>query len=220
MSTGPLESSARSRSTQNKSSGPDGRHTLNTSASESLVDQYDVLTEEEQQRVLQRLVVQNESDIRMLVVQNESDIRMFSTFLKMPTVVILMLNLLFVYNYVTSGFGSGDNFAGPKMPISGVRIYTEHPIVATELSVVMLQFALYLLSYERWDRLTKSLLVALLVLGTAHALVCRKSGVFEFGWWMLPVVDLIAVSYAQLNMRRSREEIKNLARSTYHVKSA
>ncbi|KAJ2635254.1 hypothetical protein GGF40_003726 [Coemansia sp. RSA 1286] len=209
MSTGPLESSARSRSTQNKSSGPDGRHTLNTSASESLVDQYDVLTEEEQQRVLQRLVVQNESDIRM-----------FSTFLKMPTVVILMLNLLFVYNYVTSGFGSGDNFAGPKMPISGVRIYTEHPIVATELSVVMLQFALYLLSYERWDRLTKSLLAALLVLGTAHALVCRKSGVFEFGWWMLPVVDLIAVSYAQLNMRRSREEIKDLARSTYHVKSA
>ncbi|KAJ2700654.1 hypothetical protein FB645_004917 [Coemansia sp. IMI 203386] len=209
MSTGPLESSARSRSTQNKSSGPDGKHTLNTSASESLVDQYDVLTEEEQQRVLQRLVVQNESDIRM-----------FSTFLKMPTVVILMLNLLFVYNYVTSGFGSVDNFAGPKMPISGVRIYTEHPIVATELSVVMLQFALYLLSYERWDRLTKSLLAALLVLGTAHALVCRKSGVFEFGWWMLPVVDLIAVSYAQLNMRRSREEIKNLARSTYHVKSA
>ncbi|KAJ2233225.1 hypothetical protein H4R99_002213 [Coemansia sp. RSA 1722] len=209
MSTGPLESSARSRSTQNKSSGPDGRHTLNTSASESLVDQYDVLTEEEQQRVLQRLVVQNESDIRM-----------FSTFLKMPTVVILMLNLLFVYNYVTSGFGSVDNFAGPKMPISGVRIYTEHPIVATELSVVMLQFALYLLSYERWDRLTKSLLAALLVLGTAHALVCRKSGVFEFGWWMLPVVDLIAVSYAQLNMRRSREEIKDLARSTYHVKSA
>ncbi|KAJ1852984.1 hypothetical protein LPJ57_007584, partial [Coemansia sp. RSA 486] len=88
------------------------------------------------------------------------------------------------------------------------------------LSVVMLQFALYLLSYERWDRLTKSLLAALLVLGTAHALVCRKSGVFEFGWWMLPVVDLIAVSYAQLNMRRSREEIKDLARSTYHVKSA
>ncbi|KAJ1647581.1 hypothetical protein LPJ64_001039 [Coemansia asiatica] len=206
MSTEPSESTARSRGRQHKQSA---RNELNPSSSASLVDQYDVLTEEEQQRVLQRLVIQNETDIRM-----------FSTFLKMPTVLILMLNLLFVYNYVTSGFGTADNFAGAKMPISGVRIYAEHPIVATELSVVMLQFALYLLSYERWDRWTKIALGALLVLGTLHALVCRKSGFFEFGWWMLPVIDLVAVSYAQLNMRRSRQAIKDVARSTYHVKSA
>ncbi|KAJ1820473.1 hypothetical protein LPJ56_003431 [Coemansia sp. RSA 2599] len=199
-------STTRSRSSQKKQETP---RASDPSRSMPLVSEYDVLTEEEQQQVLRRLVIQNEADIRM-----------FSTFLKMPTVVILMLNLLFVYNYVTSGFGTADNFAGAKMPISGVRIYAEHPIVATELSVVMLQFALYLLSYERWDRLTKTSLGVLLALGTAHALTCRKSGVFEFGWWMLPVLDLVAVSYAQLNMRRSREGIRDLARATYHIKSA
>ncbi|KAJ1725305.1 hypothetical protein LPJ53_000532 [Coemansia erecta] len=187
----------------------DKLHALDPANNVPLEEQYDILTEDEQRRVLEKLVVQNEADIRT-----------FSTFLKMPTALILIMNLVFIYTYVTSGFGVANNFGGARVPVADIAIYSEHPIIATELSVITLQFTIYLLSSERWDRVAKAAFGTLLALCTVHALLCRKSGIFEFGWWMMPALNLAAAGYAQLNMRRSRKEIENLAQKTYHVKSA
>ncbi|KAI7833423.1 hypothetical protein BX661DRAFT_169264 [Kickxella alabastrina] len=174
-----------------------------------LEEQYDILTEEEQKRLLEKLVVENEADIKT-----------FSTFLKMPTVAILVMNLVFIYNYATGGLGSSAHMNGAKLPVVGVSIYSEHPVVGTELSVVILQFTFYLLSTERWDSIAKAVLGIFMAAGSVHAVTCRKSGIFEFIWWLLPVLNLAIASYAQLNMRRSRQEIEKLAKKTYHVKSA
>ncbi|KAJ2718105.1 hypothetical protein GGI07_005885 [Coemansia sp. Benny D115] len=179
---------------------------LDPQSNTPLEQQYDILTEEEQMRVLQRLVLQNETDIQA-----------FSTFLKMPTAIVLFMNLAFAYSYVTSGMGAFDE---ARVPVIGIGIHTEHPVLATELSVVILQFTLYLLSSARWDKWTKGGLGGTLVLGIGHAVTCRKSGIFELLWWMLPVLNLLATCFAQLNMRRSRKDIEELAKKTYHVKSA
>ncbi|KAJ1830222.1 hypothetical protein LPJ73_008315, partial [Coemansia sp. RSA 2703] len=108
---------------QDSHSEIDKLYALDPANNVPLEEQYDILTEEEQRRVLEKLVVQNEADIRT-----------FSTFLKMPTAVVLILNLVFVYTYVTSGFGVANNFGGPRVPVADIAIYSEHPVIATELS--------------------------------------------------------------------------------------
>ncbi|KAJ2131068.1 hypothetical protein GGH17_003591, partial [Coemansia sp. RSA 788] len=50
---------------------------------ESLESQYDDMTEIEQKRMVEKLIIENEADIRT-----------FSMFLKLPTVCLLMLNLV------------------------------------------------------------------------------------------------------------------------------
>ncbi|KAI8322288.1 hypothetical protein GQ54DRAFT_317174 [Martensiomyces pterosporus] len=184
-------------------------HGLDPSSNVPLEQQAEILTEEEQMRVLQKLVVENEADIQT-----------FSTFLKLPTVTILMLNLVFAYNYAMGSFNSAYAMKTPKLPFVKYEVLTDNPLVATELSVVILQFGLYLLSSRRWDRFTQWGLAILLAAGTFHAAACRKNGVLEFVWWILPVLNLAVTSYAQLNMRRSKRDIEELAKKTYHVKSA
>ncbi|KAJ1959121.1 hypothetical protein GGI12_004504 [Dipsacomyces acuminosporus] len=189
--------------------GLDALRLLDPDNNVPLEKQYEVLTEEEQKRVLQKLVIQNESDIQA-----------FSTFLKLPTVVILMLNLVFAYNYAMGSFRSIYGQHASTLPFVSYEILTDSPIIATEISVVILQFSFYLLSYGRWDRSTQWGMGVLVGLGLLHAVTCRKNGVLEFLWWVLPVLNLLVVSYAQLNMRRSRRDIEELAKRTYHVKSA
>ncbi|KAJ1999695.1 hypothetical protein GGI04_003066 [Coemansia thaxteri] len=174
----------------------------------SLEQQHDMLTNVEQRRALEKLVIQNEADIQA-----------FSTFLKLPTVFLLMLNLVFAYNYAMSGLGSSSLAAVAKLPFTSYDIYAEHPILATELSVVTLQFTLYLLSSRRWDWLARTGLCVAFILGTLHAFTSRTNGVAELLWWILPVLNLGVASYAQLNMRRSQLRIEELAQKTYKSKN-
>ncbi|KAJ2124444.1 hypothetical protein IW147_001810 [Coemansia sp. RSA 720] len=169
---------------------------------ESLESQYDGMTEIEQKRMVEKLTIENEADIRT-----------FSMFLKLPTVCLLMLNLVFAYNYAVSGFG------GPKLPFTSIRLYADHPMVATEISVVILQFTIYLLSSGRWDWITKGGVTLLLVAGVGCPLASNWNGVVEVVWWMLPALNLAIVSFAQLNMRRSRGDIEKLAARVNHDKN-
>ncbi|KAJ2161478.1 hypothetical protein GGF46_001417 [Coemansia sp. RSA 552] len=183
---------------------------LDPANKEPLDRQFGRLNEAEQRRLLETLVVQTETDIRT-----------FSTFLKMPTAAILMLNLLFAYSYVTGG-GSGSlgRFRSPTLPFTNHRVHAGHSILATELSVVTLQFTLYLLASGRWDWLARSGTAVLLVSGAAHAVLCSWRSVWELGWWALPALNLALASYAQLNMRRSRADIEKLAARLQHDKDA
>ncbi|KAJ1947513.1 hypothetical protein EC988_005410 [Linderina pennispora] len=168
----------------------------------------EVLTEEEQLRILQKLIYQTDADIET-----------FSTFLKLPVVVTLMLNLIFVYRYVMGGLaGYGQGL--PTLPFVSYEIRSRNPIMATELGVVILQFVFYMLSSRRWGWIMKSIYWVLAVSGIGHAMLCEKTGFIEFLWWMLPVLNLLVVGYAQFNMRRSLLDIEELAKKTYHVKSA
>ncbi|KAJ1883862.1 hypothetical protein GGI03_004791 [Coemansia sp. RSA 2337] len=180
---------------------------LDPSNNLSLEQQYDVLTNVEQKRALQKLVLQSEADIQA-----------FSLFLKLPTMALLMLNLVFAYNYAMSGLGSSSHFAEATLPFISYAIHAEHPIVATELSVVTLQFTIYLLSSRRWDWVTQTGLSVLLFFSVTHALTCRKNGIAELLWWSLPAMNLAVASYAQLNMRRSQRNIESLAQRTYKSK--
>ncbi|KAJ2056851.1 hypothetical protein GGI17_005985 [Coemansia sp. S146] len=180
---------------------------LDPSNNLSLEQQYDVLTNVEQKRALEKLVLQSEADIQA-----------FSLFLKLPTMALLMLNLVFAYNYAMRGLGSSSHFANATLPFMSYAIHAEHPIVATELSVVTLQFTIYLLSSRRWDWVTQTGLSVLLFFSGIHALTCRKNGVAELLWWSLPGMNLAVTSYAQLNMRRSQRSIEKLAQRTYKPK--
>ncbi|KAJ2443008.1 hypothetical protein GGF42_006776 [Coemansia sp. RSA 2424] len=180
---------------------------LDPSNNLSLEQQYDMLTNVEQKRALEKLVIQSEADIQA-----------FSLFLKLPTMALLMLNLVFAYNYAMRGLGSSSRFSGATLPFTSYSIHAEHPIVATELSVVTLQFTIYLLSSRRWDWLARTVLSALLFLGGIHAFTCLKNGVAELLWWLLPAVNLAITSYAQLNMRRSQKSVERLAERTYKPK--
>ncbi|KAJ2824680.1 hypothetical protein FBU31_003927 [Coemansia sp. 'formosensis'] len=180
---------------------------LDPSNNLSLEQQYDVLTTVEQKRALEKLVLQSEADIQA-----------FSLFLKLPTMALLMLNLVFAYNYAMRGLGSSSHFADATLPFTSYVVYAEHPIVATELSVVTLQFTIYLLSSRRWDWVAQTGLGGLLFFDAIHALTCRKNGVVELLWWILPVMNLAIASYAQLNMRRSQKRIERLAQKTYRPK--
>ncbi|KAJ2450816.1 hypothetical protein EV183_004029 [Coemansia sp. RSA 2336] len=164
--------------------------------SQSLEAQYDSMNEMEQRRFIEKLVLQTQADIRT-----------FSLFLKLPTVTILVLKLVFAYSYVTDG---------SVLPFT---ISTEHPIMATEISVVMLQFTLYLLSSERWTFTTKGCVLLLLAADIAHVLTCSCSGIVEAAWWTLPAINLAIVCYAQFNMRRSRDDIEKLASRALHDKN-
>ncbi|KAJ2861832.1 hypothetical protein GGH94_004666 [Coemansia aciculifera] len=180
---------------------------LDPSNNLSLEQQYDVLTNVEQKRALEKLVLQSEADIQA-----------FSLFLKLPTMALLMLNLVFAYNYAMRGLGSSGHFANATLPFMSYAIHAEHPIVATELSVVTLQFTIYLLSSRRWDWITQTGLSVLLFFSGIHALTCRNNGVAELLWWSLPGMNLAVASYAQLNMRRSQRSIERLAQRTYKPK--
>ncbi|KAJ2849040.1 hypothetical protein IWW36_002924 [Coemansia brasiliensis] len=162
----------------------------------SLETQYDSMNEMEQKRLIEKLTLQTQADIQA-----------FSMFLKLPTVAILVLKLVFAYSYVTNG------------SILPFRILTEHPIMATEISVVILQFTLYLLSSERWNYAIKGCVLLLLTADIAHILACSCSGIIEVIWWMLPLINLAVVCYAQFNMRRSRDDIEKLASRAYHDKN-
>ncbi|KAJ2700148.1 hypothetical protein H4R19_005492, partial [Coemansia spiralis] len=67
-----------------------------------------------------------------------------------------MLNLVFAYNCVTGG---------ARLPLVNYTLRAEHPLAATELAVITLQFALYLLSSGRWDRAMKGILAVLCACG-------------------------------------------------------
>ncbi|KAJ1989674.1 hypothetical protein GGI25_004639 [Coemansia spiralis] len=170
--------------------------------------QYDMLSEAEQTRTLQRMLTENEADIKT-----------FSAFLKLPTVVLLMLNLAFAYNYALSGFGSTSAQRKPMLPFIGYELHTDHPILATEISVLIVQFALYLLSSRRWDMLVQYGIIASFVSCFGHVLLSHNNGLVELLWWMLPVLNLVVVCYAQFNMRRSRHAIESLAERVPHVKN-
>ncbi|KAJ2012539.1 hypothetical protein IWW57_006285 [Coemansia sp. S610] len=180
---------------------------LDPSNNLSLEQQYDLLTNVEQKRALEKLVLQSEADIQA-----------FSLFLKLPTITLLMLNLVFAYNYAMSGLGSSSHLTDATLPLTSYAILAEHPILATELSIVSLQFTIYLLSSRRWDWAAQTGLVGLLLLSAMHALVCRKNGAIELVWWILPAMNLAVVSYAQLNMRRSQRSIERLAHRAYKPK--
>ncbi|KAJ1861643.1 hypothetical protein LPJ78_005216 [Coemansia sp. RSA 989] len=164
--------------------------------SQSLEAQYGSMDEMERKRLIEKLILQTQADIRT-----------FSLFLKLPTVTILVLKLVFAYSYVTNG------------SILPLTISTDHPIMATEISVVILQFTLYLLSSERWDYAIKGCVLLLLAAGIAHVLMCSCSGIVEVVWWTLPMINLTIVCYAQFNMRRSRDDIERLASRAYHEKN-
>ncbi|KAJ2743701.1 hypothetical protein GGI20_003559 [Coemansia sp. BCRC 34301] len=180
---------------------------LDPSNNLSLEQQYDMLTNVEQKRALEKLVIQSEADIQA-----------FSLFLKLPTMVLLVLNLVFAYNYAMRGLGSSSHFAAATLPFTSYSIHAEHPIVASELSVVTLQFTIYLLSSRRWDWPAQTGLGVLLLVGGVHALACRKNGVAELMWWLLPAINLAVASYAQLNMRRSQKNIERLAQRAHKPK--
>ncbi|KAJ2779024.1 hypothetical protein H4R18_004259 [Coemansia javaensis] len=163
--------------------------------------QFDGLTEPERQRLLEKLALQTEADIRA-----------FSMFLKLPTVVLLMANLVFAYGCVSRRHGA-------TLPFTSYRVRAGHPIVATELSVVTLQLTLHLLSSGRWDRAAQRAVAVLAASGAGHALACNKGGAAELCWWLLPVANLAVVSYAQLNMRRSRRDVEALAARVRHGKA-
>lgn len=165
-----------------------------------LEQQFDTLTEPEQLRMIQQLEIQTEEDIRA-----------FSLFLRLPTITILISKLLFVYNYFISGLGSTSSIGSPKIPFTSYAIYAEHPILATEISVVTLQFTIYLLSSLRWDTFTHLGMLVCVALGTSQAVTCQRNGQMELLWWMLPVFNILLVRYAQLNMRRSRRALEGLA---------
>ncbi|KAJ2735936.1 hypothetical protein IW152_001234 [Coemansia sp. BCRC 34962] len=173
----------------------------------SLEQQYDLLTSVEQKRALEKLVLQSEADIQA-----------FSLFLKLPTMALLMLNLVFAYNYAMRGLGSSSHFTNAALPFTSYAIHAEHPIIATELSIISLQFTIYLLSSRRWDWASKAGLIGLLFFSAMHALICRKNGAAELVWWILPAMNLAVVSYAQLNMRRSQRSIERLAHRVYKPK--
>ncbi|PIA19070.1 hypothetical protein COEREDRAFT_79573 [Coemansia reversa NRRL 1564] len=177
--------------------------------SQPLECQYDGLTEAEQKRLIEKLILQNEADIQT-----------FSTFLKLPTVVVLILNLVFAYNYAVGGFDSRNGHGGAVLPFTEYKTHASRPLMATELAVVTLQFTLYLLTSGRWNRLRKCISLILAISGAAHSLTCDRNGVAEFVWWILPALNLTIVCYAQLNMRRSREEIQVLAARSDHLKNA
>ncbi|KAJ2896123.1 hypothetical protein IWW38_002114 [Coemansia aciculifera] len=172
-----------------------------------LEQQYDMLTNVEQKRALEKLVIQSEADIRA-----------FSQFLKLPTVVLMMLNLVFAYSYAMRGVGSSGRFADTTLPFTSYSVHAEHPIVATELSVITLQFTIYLLSSRRWDWFAQAGLGTLLFTGFFHAFTCRRNGMVELLWWILPAMNLAVASYAQLNMRRSQRRIESLAQRTFKPK--
>ncbi|KAJ2305104.1 hypothetical protein IWW55_002108 [Coemansia sp. RSA 2706] len=174
----------------------------------SLEAQLDSMTEVEQRRLVEKLTLQNEADIQT-----------FSMFLKLPTVAVLMLNLVFAYNYVVNGLGPPGRFGGPMVPFTSYSVYAEHPIVATEISVITLQFTLHTLSSGRWNRIVQGATALLLAAGIGHAFACAKSGTVELLWWLLPALNLSIASYAQLNMRRSRDDIEKLARRAFHEKN-
>ncbi|KAJ1731761.1 hypothetical protein LPJ61_002372 [Coemansia biformis] len=145
-----------------------------------------------------------------LLLQTEADIRVVTRLLKAVTAAVLMLNLAFAYVCVRGGVGAAGGRRGARLPLSSYQLRAEYPLAATELSVVMLQFALYLLSSGRWDRVTRGILAALLACGVAHAVVCKKSGDVELCWWLLPVLVLGIVAYVQLNMQRIRRSMEVL----------
>ncbi|KAJ2079049.1 hypothetical protein H4R24_004062, partial [Coemansia sp. RSA 988] len=174
-----------------------------------LESQYDSLTEPEQQRLVEKLTLQNEADIQT-----------FSTFLKLPTVLLLIFNLVFAYNYAVGGFGLRHGLDNAALPFTKYKTHASRPLMATELAVVILQFTLYLLASGRWDRLRGCASLILAVTGAGHAFACDKNGIAEFLWWILPALNLTIVCFAQLNMRRSREEIRVLAARSDHVKNA
>ncbi|KAJ1662406.1 hypothetical protein IW140_005906 [Coemansia sp. RSA 1813] len=175
----------------------------------TIKEQFDILSDAEQNRLLQKMVAENEADIQA-----------FSAFLKLPTVTLLMLNLIFAYNYALSGLGSSRTTSNPMLPFIGYELRSKHPILATEISVVILQFALYLLSSRRWDMLVQYGIFGSFIACFGHVLTCRSNGVIELIWWLLPVLNLVVVCYAQFNMRRSKQAIENLSEHSSHKKDA
>ncbi|KAJ1675236.1 hypothetical protein EV182_001660 [Spiromyces aspiralis] len=180
-------------------------HSIRGDSKVPLEERTDVLTEEEQDQILNELMMQNEQDIAF-----------FTRFLNLPAVAILLVQLYSAYSIVVSK----TRDLTPRIPLLGVAISSNYPLVSTEIAVLSVQLALY----ELGDRpLTQTMvgMVAVLVLaGLTNAVAALANGVIEFLWWLVPTADLLITTYAKWTMLKSRQDIQELAEKKYQNKSA